>query len=114
LQGVVQALVNRAEVVAVAKWVRRPYSGGGALGVGAVCGQIAGAWFGEEEIPEASGLWQPGREQLVSDLLNGRVSGFSLERLVRFLNARDRDVEIVVRRGARSRGRAGVRVRVSG
>ena len=53
-------------------------------------------------------------QPVVSNLLNGRISGFSLERLVRFLNALDRDVEIVVKRRPRSRLRAGVTVRVSG
>lgn len=32
----------------------------------------------------------------VSDLLRGRLDGFSIERLIRFLNALDRDVRIVV------------------
>lgn len=39
----------------------------------------------------------------VSDLLRGRLAGFSMERLIRFLNALDRDVEIVIttkRKGA--------------
>jgi predicted XRE-type DNA-binding protein len=33
----------------------------------------------------------------VSALRHGRLSGFSVERLIRFLNALDRDVEIVVK-----------------
>lgn len=33
----------------------------------------------------------------VSALLNGKLGGFSTERLIRFLNALDQDVEIVVR-----------------
>jgi len=32
----------------------------------------------------------------VSDLLHGKLAGFSIERLIRFLNALDRDVKIVV------------------
>lgn len=32
----------------------------------------------------------------VSELLSGRLQGFSMERLIRYLNALDRDVEIVV------------------
>ena len=48
----------------------------------------------------------------VSDLLRGRLSGFSMERLIRFLNALDHDVEIVVRRKPRTRQRARVRVSV--
>lgn len=46
----------------------------------------------------------------VSDLLAGRLGGFSMERLIRFLNALDRDVQIVVSRKSRSRGRATTRV----
>ena len=42
----------------------------------------------------------------VSELLAGRLDGFSLERLIRFLNALDRDVQIVVRPKPRSRTRA--------
>lgn len=34
----------------------------------------------------------------VSDLMRGKMSRFSLERLIAFLNALDRDVEITVRR----------------
>jgi predicted XRE-type DNA-binding protein len=40
----------------------------------------------------------------VSDLMRGKMSKFSLERLIGFLNALDRDVEIVVRR-RRSEGK---------
>ena len=71
---------------------------------------IKGRNLTQAQAAQILGASQP----VVSNLLNGRISGFSLERLVRFLNALDRDVEIVVRRRARSRGRAGVRVRVSG
>jgi predicted XRE-type DNA-binding protein len=39
----------------------------------------------------------------VSALRQGRLSGFSVERLIRFLNALDRDVEIVVKAKAPSR-----------
>jgi predicted XRE-type DNA-binding protein len=40
----------------------------------------------------------------VSALAHGRLGGFSLERLVRFLIALDQDVEIVVRPAPRSHG----------
>ena len=50
----------------------------------------------------------------VSNLMNGRLAGLSLERLVRYLNALDRDVEIVVRRKPRSRKRSRLRVEVAG
>jgi predicted XRE-type DNA-binding protein len=49
----------------------------------------------------------------VSALRNGRLSGFSVERLIRFLNALDQDVEIVVRTKARSRGRGRLSVRAA-
>jgi predicted XRE-type DNA-binding protein len=47
----------------------------------------------------------------VSALRNGRLSGFSVGRLIRFLNALNRDVEIVVstKRLSRRRGRLLVR-----
>ena len=71
---------------------------------------IKGRNLTQAQAAQILGASQP----VVSNLLNGRISGFSLERLVRFLNALDRDVEIVVKRRSRSRVRAGVRVRVSG
>jgi predicted XRE-type DNA-binding protein len=46
----------------------------------------------------------------VSALLHGRLSGFSVERLVRFLNALGRDVTIVVRAAPRSRAVGRVQV----
>lgn len=39
----------------------------------------------------------------VSELLAGKLDGFSIERLIRFLNALDRDVQIVVTPKPRSR-----------
>ena len=39
----------------------------------------------------------------ISALMNYRLDGFSVERLMHFLNALDRDVEIVIRRNPRSR-----------
>lgn len=46
----------------------------------------------------------------VSNLIRGRIAGFSMERLIRFLNALDRDVEIVIKRRPRSRKVARTRV----
>lgn len=46
----------------------------------------------------------------VSALLRGRLSGFSTERLIRFLNALGRDVEIVVRRKRPGNARGRVKV----
>lgn len=42
----------------------------------------------------------------VSDLFAGKITGFSMERLIRFLNALDRDVQIIVLPKPRSRERA--------
>lgn len=57
----------------------------------------------QSQAASALGVDQP----KVSALRNGRLSGFSVERLIRFLNALDRDVEIVVspKRSSRRRGR---------
>lgn len=48
----------------------------------------------------------------VSDLVAGRLDGFSIERLIRFLNALDRDVQIVVT--PRPQASANATVRVTG
>jgi predicted XRE-type DNA-binding protein len=48
----------------------------------------------------------------VSNLINGRLEGFSLERLARFLNTLGRDVEIVVKPRPRSRKTARILVSV--
>jgi predicted XRE-type DNA-binding protein len=50
------------------------------------------------------------RQPKVSDLLAGRLDGFSIERLVRYLNALDRDVQIVVTPKPRTRKRATFKV----
>jgi predicted XRE-type DNA-binding protein len=44
----------------------------------------------------------------VSALLRGRLTGFSIDRLLRFLLALDRDVEIVIKPGAGAGGRVRV------
>jgi predicted XRE-type DNA-binding protein len=46
----------------------------------------------------------------ISALLNYRLAGFSVERLMTFLTALDRDVEIVIRKKPRSRPTARIRV----
>ena len=48
----------------------------------------------------------------VSNLYRGRLAGFSLERLYRFLNALGQDVRIVVQPKPRSRARATIRTTV--
>ena len=71
---------------------------------------IRGRHLTQVEAAEVLGATQP----IVSRLMNGQLHGFALERLVRFLNALDRDVEIVVRRRPRSRERGHTKVRVAG
>ena len=46
----------------------------------------------------------------VSDLFAGKLAGFSMERLMRFLNALDRDVRIIVCPKPRGRERATTKV----
>jgi predicted XRE-type DNA-binding protein len=46
----------------------------------------------------------------VSALLRGKLAGFSTDRLLRFLMALDRDVEIVIKRKPRSRKHGELRV----
>ena len=71
---------------------------------------IRGRHLTQAEAAEVLGATQP----IVSKLMNGQLHGFSLERLVRFLNELDRDVEIVVSKRPRSRDRGETRVRVAG
>ena len=54
---------------------------------------IQGNGMKQKQVGELLGLSQP----KVSNLLNGRLSGFSLERLTRFLNILDYDVDIFVK-----------------
>jgi predicted XRE-type DNA-binding protein len=61
----------------------------------------------QAQAAELLGINQP----KVSNLLRGRLSGFSVERLLRFLLALEADVEIVIREhpGSPSSGRVAVR-----
>jgi predicted XRE-type DNA-binding protein len=52
----------------------------------------------QKEAAEILGIDQP----KVSAILGGKLNGFTLERLFRFLNALGRDVEIVVKKKPRS------------
>ncbi|MBI2964046.1 MAG: XRE family transcriptional regulator [Deltaproteobacteria bacterium] len=63
----------------------------------------------QAEAAKILGIDQP----KVSALRNGRLSGFSVERLIRFLNALNRDVEIVVSEKPRSRRRGRLVVRAA-
>ena len=60
----------------------------------------------QEEAAAILGIDQP----KVSALIRGRLSGFSTERLFRFLNDLGRDVEIVIKAKPRSRRRATISV----
>jgi predicted XRE-type DNA-binding protein len=46
----------------------------------------------------------------MSALLHGKLEGFSSDRLFRFLNALDQDIEIVIRRAKKSSRAPGIRV----
>ena len=46
----------------------------------------------------------------ISAIMNGRLAGFSLERLFQFLNIMGRDIQIVVTQKPRSRKNAGLQV----
>ena len=58
---------------------------------------------------QALGIDQP----KISALRNGQLNGFSVERLIRFLNSLDRDVEIVIKAKPRSRRRGQLRVKAA-
>lgn len=71
------------------------------------------------QVIESRGLTQAAAARLlgvdqpkVSALLRGRLTGFSTERLIKFLNALGRDVEIVVRDRPRGKGRGHLQVLV--
>jgi len=58
---------------------------------------------------EAARILSTGQPK-VSELLAGRLDGFSIERLIRYLNALDRDVQIVVSPKPRTRAQATFKV----
>lgn len=60
----------------------------------------------QQQAAELFGIDQP----KISALVHGRLAGFSLDRLLRFLNALDCDVEIVIKRKTRARRPAALRV----
>lgn len=60
----------------------------------------------QKEAAKALGLTQP----KVSHIMNGRLEGFSLERLIMAMTALDRDVEIRIRKKPRSREHARLNV----
>lgn len=70
---------------------------------------IRGRHLTQQEAAEILGTTQP----TVSVLMRGRLSGFTIERLLQYLIALDRDVEIVVKRRPRNRDRGELRVRLA-
>jgi predicted XRE-type DNA-binding protein len=70
-----------------------------------ICDIIAERKLSQTSAAAVLGVDQP----KVSALMRGKLDGFSLDRLFRFLNALGRDVEIVIR-PARRAGEAGTRV----
>ena len=67
---------------------------------------IAERGLTQAQAAEVLGIDQP----KVSALIRGRLTGFSMERLYRLLNALGKDVEIVVRTPASKRRNPGLRV----
>jgi predicted XRE-type DNA-binding protein len=70
---------------------------------------IKGRRLSQVQAAEVLGTTQP----KVSNLINGRLQGFSMERLLRFLNAFDRDVQIVIKPRSSTRRRARFTVELS-
>jgi predicted XRE-type DNA-binding protein len=74
-------LENAEEMLVKAKLARQIY----------VC--ITDRQLSQTEAAKLLGIDQP----KVSNLINGKLAAFSIERLFRFLNALDRDVEITIK-----------------
>src|SRR5215467_8653777 len=72
----------------------------------AINGVIARRRLNQVAAAEKLGINQP----KVSALANYKLDGFSVERLITFLTALDRDVEIVIRKKPRSRAAARISV----
>lgn len=74
-----------------------------------ICGILEERKLTQQAAADLLGTDQP----RVSALLHGRLEGFSSDRLFRFLNALDQDIEIVIRRAKKKSHRApGIRVLV--
>jgi len=71
-----------------------------------ICEIIAEQGLTQRQAARLLGIDQP----KVSALIRGRLEGFSLSRLFRFLNSLDRDVEIVIRRRSGTKNRASTRI----
>ena len=71
-----------------------------------ICDIIKKLKFNQNQAAKILGVDQP----KVSALMRGKLDGFSTERLFRFLNALDRDVQIVIRKKPASRSKARIKV----
>jgi predicted XRE-type DNA-binding protein len=80
------------------------------LAKAALANQIASIITSRRLTQEAAARVLGTGQPKVSELLAGKLDGFSMERLIRFLNALDCDVQIVVTPKPRSRESATLRV----
>lgn len=72
-----------------------------------ICDLLQKRKLTQQEAADLLGTDQP----RVSALLHGRLEGFSSDRLFRFLNALDQDIDIVIRRAKKKSSHApGIRV----
>ena len=71
-----------------------------------ICGILEERKLTQKQAAVLLGTDQP----KVSALLRGRLKGFSSDRLFRFLNALDQEIEIVIRRAKKSSHAPGIRV----
>ena len=71
-----------------------------------ICDLLEERKLTQKEAATVLGIDQP----KVSALLRGRLEGFSSDRLFRFLNALDQEVEIVIRRTKKRTHAPGIRV----
>jgi predicted XRE-type DNA-binding protein len=74
-----------------------------------ICELIQKRKLTQQEAARILGTDQP----RVTALLRGQLGGFSLDRLFRFLNALDQEIEIVIRQARKRSQPAGIRVLVS-
>jgi predicted XRE-type DNA-binding protein len=71
---------------------------------GRICALLAERRLTQAKAAAVLGVDQP----KVSALMRGKLDGFSVERLFRFLNALGQDVEIIIRPRRRGQSRAGM------
>jgi predicted XRE-type DNA-binding protein len=71
-----------------------------------ICGILEERKLTQKAAAQLLGIDQP----KVSALLHGKLEGFSSDRLFRFLNALDRDIEIVIKPVRKRNGLPGIRV----